>query len=233
MKSIKELFILGFLLLVFMCFSCKDNVIEEDDDDYGSCDIVMNDGKIQKPKWLKLIADSISNIYASKYPPYTIFAEYVPNTFTVKHDDQDYILVRDNLCASIPLGYLFVSCSGKNVVPESDLWWDLMDEILSCGIKHADDKIQSPQWLVLAIDSVANCYSPKGVWTPFVYALPYKEQDYVLLKDGVNASFFKGFIFFTCYGKKVVPESDLWHELWNEYQIKYDKLLLIWISYIN
>ena len=231
MKTLRNFLVYGFLLMVFVGFSCKSNEIEDDDDDDGSCDIVMTDGKIQKPKWLKLIADSISNIYASKYPPYTIFAEYVPNTFTVKHHEQDYILVRDNLCASIPLGYLFVRCSGKKVVPESDLWRDLMDEILPCGIKFADDRIQSPQWLVQAIDSVANCYSPKGVLTPPVYALPYKEQDYVYLRNMVGTNWRESVIYFTCSGEKIEPESDLWNELRNEWNKIFDKSLLIWRGY--
>jgi hypothetical protein len=136
-------------------------------------------------------------------------------------------LVRDDLCPSISLGYLFVSCSGKKVIPESKLWWELMDEILPCDIKLADEKVKSPQWLVQAIDSVENLYSSQTVLS--VYSLPYQEQDYIFLKDGFASTLPQGqaLIFYTCLGEKIVPESDLWNEL-KKYNNRY--LLLVWMN---
>jgi hypothetical protein len=222
MKTFNKYFFYGIFLFIPVFFSCKSNKIAEDDD---SCDIVMTDGKIQKPEWLKSIIDSVSNIYASRY------ADYAPSIFTVKYQDQDYILVRDNLCSSISLSYLFLSCPGRKVIPESDLWRELMDEVLPCDIKFADDRIQSPQWLVHAIDSVANCYWPRGALTPPVNALPYKEQVYIVLTDMAASTMSRGYIFFTCLGEKAVPESDLWNELVDEYLKNSDKMLLIWVGY--
>ncbi len=213
----------------YLIFNCSGTKIDptpelwnELTEDALPCDIVKIDNRVKRPDWLALIVDSISDIYTPEY-------DYIPSTFTVKHHEQDYILIRNTFSSSIPLGYIFVSCSGEKVVPESVLWGELMDEILPCDIKFADDRIQSPQWLVQAIDSVANLYWPRGALKPFVYSLQYKEQDYIFLRDGAASTRSRGYIFFTCFGEKVVPESDLWNELVDEYKKNYNVLLLIWL----
>jgi len=231
MKTLNFFLFFGIFLFVLVCFSCKNNEndIEEDDD---SCNMVMtNEGKIQKPEWLKAISDSMSNIYASKYPD----MDCTPQMFTFQHDKQEYILFRDWVHQNFPHGFLFVGCPRKRVATESDLWWKLMDEILPCGINLAGDGIQSPQWMVRAMDSIANRYSPKGFWKPEVYYLPYQERDYILLLNTVNSSRLESMNFFTCSGEKVVSESefywketDFWGELVTEFFKKSNKILIIW-----
>jgi len=227
MKTFNIFFCFGIFLFVLVWFSCKKTNVKEEED--VSCDIVMTDGKIQKPKWLKSIADSISDIYAPLFVDYPQYGDYVPLTFTVKHLEEDFILVRDGLNRNSMLGYLFVSCSGKKVVSGSELWMELMNEILPCDIALEKDRIQSPQWLVQAIDSVANLYTPRGVHKPLVYCLPYQKQEYIFLNSLVAPTILKGQIFFTCFGEKIEPDSDLWWELENERSKKYDQILLIWM----
>jgi len=228
MKTLKSFLFFGIFLVVFVGFSCKSNGndVEEDNDD--SCDMVMtDDGRIQKPEWMKAIFDSIINNYGEN-PSIPIF--------TVRHDEQEYILFRDgSYYYNFPNGYLFVGCPRKRVAPESDLWWELMDEILPCGIILAGDGIQSPQWLVRAIDSISYHYLPIIVRKPDVYYLPYQEQDYILLVNTYNSSMQEGMNFFICNGEKVVPESefhweepDFWGELAKEFYMKNGKILKIW-----
>jgi hypothetical protein len=214
MKAFKHFFCFGICLLVLMYTACQKKV------DKDTCDILIIDDWVQSPEWLVQEIDSIINVFNNNvyYPPDYIIVQ------SIKHLEQDYILVKYLFSRTVSDGYIFYACSGKKIAPNSKLWRNLLDEILPCGITVADDRILSPQWLVQVYDSVANL---REGYEPWVFYLNNDAQDYILVRDNFGKTNSDIYSFFTCQDERVVPESDLWKTLVKEYS-KGNSVRIMW-----
>ena len=88
----------------------------------------------------------------------------------------------------------------------------------------ADNFIQSPQWLVHAVNGMAHTIPSGGKLYPSVYSLKYNEQEYILVWDMVNSCWVCGNLYFTCTGDPI-NWSSLYEELMN---FPRDNYILIW-----
>jgi hypothetical protein len=51
---------------------------------------------------------------------------------------------------------------------------------------------------------------------------------YILVDDKASSNWVRGKIFFNCSGDKVVPESDLWNELFEAHNRNINERILVW-----
>jgi hypothetical protein len=223
MKTICKIRLIGIFLLFFACISCNKPKPEEKD---PPCDeISIADGWIINPQWLVSKLDSLNNL-RGRYPwVYSIF-----------HDKKTYILLYDG-DAPAEGRYLYYTCFGKyeesvdlrNIQLfdnrgrrgiNSLLWVETVD--ITCdNIVAADNRIQSPQWLVDEVERVRTSIRPPPVililQTPWVYRFHFFGQEYIAVRDMslfMDPSMFTLVTgYFTCSGVRILWGSLLFWEL--------------------
>lgn len=82
-----------------------------------------------------------------------------------------------------------------------------------------DNKIQSPEWLVQVVDSVAtNRVGAYDGFIPWVYLVENDGQTYLLVYDHASSSLENGNQIYTLSGERVLPTGayDLYWQIYNE-----------------
>jgi hypothetical protein len=104
-------------------------------------------------------------------------------------------------------------------------------------IKIANGMIQSPEWLVNEVNSVADQYQqvPGGEKPyPWVYLVKYDGQEYILLSDFLNSCWTCGHLYFTLSGDTVYPESDPRLGLYGALEeAREENAVLLWRNNLN
>ncbi len=108
---------------------------------------------------------------------------------------------------------------------------NLVTEMEAAGITVVEGYIQSPQWLVDAIDEVGERYAVSPATgkrhLPWVYLVRHKGETYIELVDGLNAAWTLNNMFYTTSGIRVWPEEDPLSGLYYDL-LKEENKTLIW-----
>jgi hypothetical protein len=94
-----------------------------------------------------------------------------------------------------------------------------INDFSSKDITIKNGKIQSPEWLVQKVDSIADRYNRnpdtgERIYSSFVYLVEHKSKEYILIVDCLSSS--DGNHFFTITGVPIEQRSDLHTELLEE-----------------
>ncbi len=105
--------------------------------------------------------------------------------------------------------FIVVSCSMQNY------------DLSSKDITIKNGKIQSPEWLVQKVDSIANRYNRnpntgEKIYSSIVSLVEHKGEKYIHIHDTLSSSYFNGNLYFTISGVPIESESSLYVELSQE-----------------
>jgi hypothetical protein len=92
------------------------------------------------------------------------------------------------------------------------------DDVGVGGIRVADGKIKSPQWLVSQIDSIADIYNRnpntgERIYSTIVSLVEHKGNEYIHIADVLSSHSINGNLYFTISGVPIEQESNLYTDL--------------------
>ena len=95
------------------------------------------------------------------------------------------------------------------------------NDFSSKDITIKNGKIQSPEWLVQKVDSIADGYNRnpdtgERIYSSMVWLVEHKGEEYIHIMDVLSSSFANGSLYFTISGVPIEYESNLYVDLSRE-----------------
>ena len=121
---------------------------------------------------------------------------------------------RSKLFMLMSLLCMVVSCNMQNDDFNSN-------ESSSKDVTIKNGKIQSPEWLVQKVDSIADRYNRnpdtgERIYSSMVSLVEHKGDEYIYIMDVLSSSIYNGNLYFTISGIPIEPGSNLYIELSQE-----------------